>query len=219
LHYTNVTTAAVSDIDESDVDMIDEIPAKKAKAAPAKSEDEDDDDEEAGDEEYNVEKILKHKSHKGQILYRIKWLGWDDEVDETWEPEENLYAFTFHNRDSFVQALTFDAIVRELRRFSEHITCPSAAHHNPSSRRRSPRPPQSRAKASAPQLKMNRPHLLRKVEAADLKAQQTATPKPNGHQSAPGNTTSAKYPPSSKTSPTKTPSSPRPRRTPRTSKV
>ncbi|CZT20425.1 uncharacterized protein RCC_06285 [Ramularia collo-cygni] len=81
---------AVSDIEDSDADMIDEIPAKKSKAAPVADEDEEGDDESGEEDEYQVEKILDHKTVKGGILYRIKWLGYDDEADETWEPEENL---------------------------------------------------------------------------------------------------------------------------------
>lgn len=93
LANTDATIAAVSDGEESDIDMIDEIPAKKAKTAPVKNEEENEDSEsgEEDEDEFQVEKILAHKTHKGGILYRIKWLGYDDETDQTWEPEENLY--------------------------------------------------------------------------------------------------------------------------------
>lgn len=82
----------MSDAEDSDLDMVDEIPAKLNKAAPVQD-DESEDDAGSGDEdEFQVEKILDHKTVKGGILYRIKWLGYDDVADETWEPEENLYA-------------------------------------------------------------------------------------------------------------------------------
>lgn len=81
----------VSDAEESDDDMLDEIPAKEPKAAPVQEEEDDEDDDDSiGEDEFQVEKILDHKTHKGSILYRIKWLGYEDETDETWEPEENL---------------------------------------------------------------------------------------------------------------------------------
>lgn len=66
--------------------MVDEIPAKVGKAAPV----EEEDDESGEEDEFQVEKILDHKTHRGAILYRIKWLGYEDVADETWEPEENL---------------------------------------------------------------------------------------------------------------------------------
>lgn len=98
-HHSDIDapTAAMSDSDESDIDMIDEIPAKKTKTAPAmtvaeeEEEEEEEDDGSGEEDEFQVEKILNHKTHKGQILYRIKWLGYEDPTDETWEPEENLY--------------------------------------------------------------------------------------------------------------------------------
>ncbi|KAK5166965.1 uncharacterized protein LTR77_007694 [Saxophila tyrrhenica] len=86
------TTAPISD-DESDGP--DAIPAKgkiptKADVAAAEEEEEDDDEEDADGEEYKVERILGHKHMKGVLHYRIKWLGYDDEADQTWEPIEHL---------------------------------------------------------------------------------------------------------------------------------
>lgn len=77
--------------DESDIDVPDAIPARPAKADPkvADDEDEDDDDEE---DEFQVEKILSHKVERGKIVYRVKWLGWEKDEDQTWEPVDNLYA-------------------------------------------------------------------------------------------------------------------------------
>jgi chromobox protein 1 len=85
-----------------------EIPFRKAKAAAitADSEDEDDDDE-APDEyiaqgsfcrgltltinRYVVEKIVAHNwSDEGVLLFKVKWQGYPNAADQTWEGEENL---------------------------------------------------------------------------------------------------------------------------------
>ena len=81
-----MTAAAVSD-DESDIDIPDAIPAKKTTKADPVAED---DDEEEDEDEYVVEKILTHKFQKNKTMYQIKWFGYDDDADLTWEPKENL---------------------------------------------------------------------------------------------------------------------------------
>ena len=40
---------------------------------------------------YVVEKILDKRKHKGQWKYKVKWLGWDNPEDLTWEPLSNLH--------------------------------------------------------------------------------------------------------------------------------
>lgn len=55
-------------------------------------EDEDEDeDEDEEEDEFQVEKILSHKTERGKIVYQVKWLGWEKEEDQTWEPVDNLY--------------------------------------------------------------------------------------------------------------------------------
>jgi chromobox protein 1 len=97
------TTAMLSD-DESmsdGVDVPEVVPAKASKAkgkgkAPAKpvSEDEQEDgsdDEEEAEDEYSVDKILEHRFERGGVVkYKVKWLGYEDEADMTWEPAANL---------------------------------------------------------------------------------------------------------------------------------
>ena len=46
---------------------------------------------ESGDEdEYEVEKILEKRDIGGLIEYKVKWKGWENEEDQTWEPADNL---------------------------------------------------------------------------------------------------------------------------------
>ena len=42
------------------------------------------------EEEYEVETILEKRLKKGKAEYLIKWKGFDNEDDNTWEPVENL---------------------------------------------------------------------------------------------------------------------------------
>merc|ERR1712228_926520 len=49
-----------------------------------------DSDSEEEEERYEVEAILKSKEEEGKRLYLIKWKGYDQEEDNTWEPEENI---------------------------------------------------------------------------------------------------------------------------------
>jgi hypothetical protein len=44
-----------------------------------------------GQEEYEVERIVKFQGRKGQpVLYEVKWKGYNEE-ENTWEPIENLH--------------------------------------------------------------------------------------------------------------------------------
>ncbi|TKA69847.1 hypothetical protein B0A55_06732 [Friedmanniomyces simplex] len=83
---------AISDDESDDVGVPDEIPAKAAKAVaePDEEEEEEEEDDEEAEDEYRVEKILSHDFDKGAVIYQIKWLGYENEEDLTWEPIENL---------------------------------------------------------------------------------------------------------------------------------
>merc|ERR1711937_522478 len=48
------------------------------------------DDGSDGGEVYEVEKILEKRMKKGKAEYFIKWKGYDDEAENTWEPIDNL---------------------------------------------------------------------------------------------------------------------------------
>ena len=56
-----------------------ETSAKKSRKKKAESED-----------EYEVEKILDKRERRGNVEYLVKWKGWEDEKDRTWEPHGNL---------------------------------------------------------------------------------------------------------------------------------
>eukprot|EP00088_Acartia_fossae_P065689 TRINITY_DN81039_c0_g1_i1.p1 TRINITY_DN81039_c0_g1~~TRINITY_DN81039_c0_g1_i1.p1 ORF type:complete len:164 (+),score=73.81 TRINITY_DN81039_c0_g1_i1:36-527(+) len=49
-----------------------------------------DDEGSDGGEVYEVEKILEKRIKKGKTEYLIKWKGYDDESENTWEPVDNL---------------------------------------------------------------------------------------------------------------------------------
>ena len=55
------------------------------------NDDDNDDDDDQAEDEFVVEKILSHNFEKdGTLKYHIKWLGYPNPQDQTWEPEENL---------------------------------------------------------------------------------------------------------------------------------
>jgi chromobox protein 1 len=39
---------------------------------------------------YKVEKIVDHDILSGHLFYLVKWVGWNDPEDMTWEPEETI---------------------------------------------------------------------------------------------------------------------------------
>ncbi|ROT36617.1 hypothetical protein SODALDRAFT_345920 [Sodiomyces alkalinus F11] len=67
---------------------------KKGKAKEEEEEDEEvqeEGEDEAEEDEYIVEKIILHSVDvQGNITFKVKWEGYEDEADQTWEPEENL---------------------------------------------------------------------------------------------------------------------------------
>ncbi|KAJ4992379.1 Chromo domain-containing protein 2 [Stagonosporopsis vannaccii] len=82
---------ALSDVESSDS----EIPATNAsKKQPKKAvqpvEPEDEDVEDVGEDEFVVEKIVGHRFNKGVLEFDVKWQGYDNPRDRTWEPESNM---------------------------------------------------------------------------------------------------------------------------------
>ena len=147
--------ATVSD-DESDTDVPDAIPARPSKADPKVEEDEDDDDEEDEDE-FQVEKILSHKTERGKIVYRVKRLGWEKEEDQTWEPVDNLYVMARHIESQQCGQANYGS-GRTRERSWKRTTCQSAALHNHQAR--------GKARASGPSRPLRlRIHLLERSVA------------------------------------------------------
>lgn len=79
------------------MDVPDIVPAKAKTVPEPEVEKEEDEEEEGSDEddaedEYRVERILKHDFHADDhhVIYLIKWLGFEKKADQTWEPVENL---------------------------------------------------------------------------------------------------------------------------------
>ncbi|KAF2641124.1 hypothetical protein P280DRAFT_517339 [Massarina eburnea CBS 473.64] len=86
---------ALSDDEGSDQSSGDEqiLPTKAKPERNAEPEEEVEDGsegEEEGEDEYVVEKILGHKKQRGVFVYDVKWQGYDDPKDRTWEPKNNL---------------------------------------------------------------------------------------------------------------------------------
>ncbi|KAI6879285.1 hypothetical protein KC359_g503 [Hortaea werneckii] len=85
---------AISDHESgSEDDVPDQIPARLNKKAtePTQEEDENEEEEDEDEDEYRVEKIVKHDwLDDGTLVYQIKWQGYEDPGDMTWEPVENL---------------------------------------------------------------------------------------------------------------------------------
>jgi hypothetical protein len=45
---------------------------------------------------YKVEKIVDHDLETGYLFYLVKWAGWDDRQDMTWELEQNIRECPYH---------------------------------------------------------------------------------------------------------------------------
>jgi hypothetical protein len=41
-------------------------------------------------EEYEVDKVLDSRIHRNKLQYKVKWKGYEDPSEDTWEPEQNL---------------------------------------------------------------------------------------------------------------------------------
>ncbi|TKA26828.1 hypothetical protein B0A50_04274 [Salinomyces thailandicus] len=81
---------AISDEESGSEGVPDAFPAM-VQAPAAEKEDDEEEEDEGEEDEYRVEKILKHGfSDDGAVQYQIKWLGYEDPEDMTWEPVENL---------------------------------------------------------------------------------------------------------------------------------
>ena len=67
--------------------------AEEATGDRAGDDEELDDEDGEGPDEYVVEKILDHKFPPGSAepYYKIKWEGFDNKKDQTWEPQANLF--------------------------------------------------------------------------------------------------------------------------------
>ncbi|KAJ2898018.1 uncharacterized protein MKZ38_004236 [Zalerion maritima] len=66
---------------------------KSTEEGDEEEQDEEDEDDDEGEDEFVVEKITNHVIDKdGELRFHVKWEGYDDPTDMTWEPEENLEA-------------------------------------------------------------------------------------------------------------------------------
>lgn len=150
-------TAAISD-DESisdGADVPESVPAKatkgkgKAPVQPESEDEQEDGSDEDGEDEYSVDKIVAHDFERnGEVKYQVKWLGYEDEADMTWEPAENL-CVPFHCGHDHGHDLTH--LPASLRRKNYRNTMTRlAAHRNRQPRRRRAATSELRPKLSSP---------------------------------------------------------------------
>ncbi|KAF5870278.1 putative heterochromatin protein one protein [Botrytis fragariae] len=85
---------SVSDTSEQEFEKPVKEQGKEEESEPAeelKVESDEEGDEEQAEDEYVVEKILKHSfDEEGVLRFQVKWEGYEKKSDMTWEPEENL---------------------------------------------------------------------------------------------------------------------------------
>ena len=65
-------------------------PKKKKKDEPVEKDDPAPVSDENEEDEYEVELIIDKRVVNGGTEYLVKWKGWENDGDQTWEPQENL---------------------------------------------------------------------------------------------------------------------------------
>ncbi|PNY23343.1 Chromatin-associated protein swi6 [Tolypocladium capitatum] len=79
---------------DDDDDFASDASRESEPVANGADEGEDEDEEEAddlGEDEFIVEAIRKHMvDEDGSLKFLVKWEGWEEKSDLTWEPEDNL---------------------------------------------------------------------------------------------------------------------------------
>jgi len=85
-------TSRVEDQEKSGSMNVTDEGESRAHADDGPREDGADEEDATTDEEdvYQVEKILKSRMVRGKKQYYVKWVGYNDEADNTWEPLANL---------------------------------------------------------------------------------------------------------------------------------
>ncbi|EOA88284.1 hypothetical protein ACJQWK_01952 [Exserohilum turcicum] len=86
---------ALSDHESSDAEEVPPTRTQTKKpveedAVQDADEDEDEDGSDVGEDEYVVEAIYGHRFQKGVLQFDVKWDGYDDPKDRTWETEDNM---------------------------------------------------------------------------------------------------------------------------------
>ncbi|KAF1945142.1 hypothetical protein EJ02DRAFT_339340, partial [Clathrospora elynae] len=66
-------------------------PNKGKQKATTEPVEEQDDGSSIAEDEYVVEAIFGHRFYKGALQFDVKWEGYENPKDRTWEAEENMY--------------------------------------------------------------------------------------------------------------------------------